>query len=158
NLVDFNGTLYFAANDGVHGGELWKSDGTAAGTVLVADINRGSDSSFPLSLSAVNGQLFFSATGSLAEGEELWVSDGTAKGTQLVKDILPGPADSVPFDFHSFNGSLYFTADNGTGPGLWRSDGTAAGTVLLKGGSYPFSLTNVNGRLFFSVFDTEHGV
>src|SRR5437764_7940896 len=41
-LVNVNGTLFFSADDGVHGQELWKSDGTAAGTVLVSDINPGS--------------------------------------------------------------------------------------------------------------------
>ena len=34
-----SGTLFFAANDGSDGRELWKSDGTAAGTVLVKDIS-----------------------------------------------------------------------------------------------------------------------
>ena len=42
NLTNVNGTLFFAADDGTHGNELWKSDGTAAGTVLVKDINTGS--------------------------------------------------------------------------------------------------------------------
>ena len=46
NLTNVNGTLFFAANDGTHGYELWKSDGTAAGTVLVKDINPGSGDSY----------------------------------------------------------------------------------------------------------------
>ena len=40
-------TLFFTADDGVNGNELWKSDGTEAGTVLVKDINPGSGSSSP---------------------------------------------------------------------------------------------------------------
>ena len=61
-LTNVNGTLFFAANDGTHGYELWKSDGTAAGTVLVKDINPGgSTGSGPQSLTNVNGTLFFTA-------------------------------------------------------------------------------------------------
>ncbi|NIP52547.1 MAG: hypothetical protein GWN61_15505, partial [candidate division Zixibacteria bacterium] len=41
SLINVNGTLFFAASDGIHGYELWKSDGTAAGTVMVKDINPG---------------------------------------------------------------------------------------------------------------------
>ena len=36
-LANVNGTLYFRANDGINGFELWKSDGTEAGTVMVKD-------------------------------------------------------------------------------------------------------------------------
>ena len=56
-----NGTLFFTADDGTTGRELWKSDGTAAGTVLVKDINPGSASSDPSYLTNVNGTLFFTA-------------------------------------------------------------------------------------------------
>ena len=38
NLTVLNGTLYFSANDGIHGTQLWKSDGTAAGTTMVTDL------------------------------------------------------------------------------------------------------------------------
>src|SRR5260370_29626052 len=46
-LTNVNGTVFFAAADGTHGKELWKSDGTSAGTVLVKDIRPGSYSSLP---------------------------------------------------------------------------------------------------------------
>ena len=70
-LTDVNGTLFFIANDGTTGNELWKSDGTAAGTVLVKDINPGASGSFPDKLTNVNGTLFFSATDGTT-GNELW--------------------------------------------------------------------------------------
>ena len=83
-------TLFFRALDGVHGDELWASDGTAAGTRLVADIWPGNGGwSYPSFLTAVGDTLFFGAADGL-HGQELWASDGTAAGTRLVKDIFPG--------------------------------------------------------------------
>src|SRR5438874_12326946 len=77
--------FYFRANDGIHGTELWRSDGTAEGTALVADITASSANADPASLINVNGTLFFTAT-ETAHGRELWKSDGTAVGTVLVAD------------------------------------------------------------------------
>src|SRR5205807_403080 len=71
HLANVNGTLFFAADDGTHGTELWKSDGTAAGTVLVQDINPNGSSS-PSYLINVNGTLFFTANDGLP-GAEPWV-------------------------------------------------------------------------------------
>ena len=86
NLTNVNGTLFFTAKDVTHGTELWRSDGTVAGTSLVKDIRSGSDSSDPGLLTNVNGTLFFTANDGTT-GRELWKSDGTAAGTVLVKDI-----------------------------------------------------------------------
>ena len=91
--MNVNGTLYFTVNDAVHGDELWKSNGTDKGTVMVKDIAAGKypsgggpRSSNPFDLTAVNGTLFFSADDGV-HGRELWKSNGTVAGTVLVKDI-----------------------------------------------------------------------
>jgi ELWxxDGT repeat protein len=62
DLTEVNGTLYFRAYDPTNGYELWKSDGTSAGTVLVRDIHSGGSSSRPSFLTNVNGTLYFKAT------------------------------------------------------------------------------------------------
>src|SRR5262249_38770592 len=131
NLINVNGTLFFTAFSTGFGIELWKSDGTAAGTVMVRDSNPGLFSSNPGNLTNVGGTLFFTAGGGL--GAELWKSDGTAAGTVLMADLFPGTVGSNPISLTAFNGKLLFDGFNGVnGNELWISDGTAGGTMLVK--------------------------
>ncbi len=124
--------MFFVANDETHGEELWKSDGTAAGTVLVKDINPGALGSAPKELANVGGRCFFAASDD-THGRELWKSDGTEAGTVLVKDIEAGSGEAVPTEIVDRGGVAYFSAESTTsGLELWKSDGTEAGTTLVK--------------------------
>src|SRR6266581_889762 len=142
--------LFFAASDGASGVELWKTNGTDAGTVCVKNINPGAGST-PLGLTVFNGALYFLANDG-SSGAELWKSDGTVAGTVRVKDINPGPIGSSTSGFTVFNGALYFAANDGTsGVELWKTNGTEAGTVRVKdintgaGSSSAFGFTVFNG-------------
>ncbi|MEX0675655.1 MAG: ELWxxDGT repeat protein [Pirellulales bacterium] len=158
--------LFFSANDGTNGFELWKSDGSENGTVQVKDINPNpGDGSYPRYLTNVSGELFFSANDT-TDGRELWKSDGSEDGTVQVKDINPNTGDgSYPYSLTNVNGMLFFAANDGTnGNELWKSDGSQDGTVPVKDinpdpgdGSYPRYLTNVSGTLFFSANDGTNG-
>jgi RNA polymerase sigma factor (sigma-70 family) len=163
-------TLFFVADNGEHGYALRKSDGTAAGTVVVKQVNAclAVEKTSLRAWADVNGTLFFAAWDG-ARGQELWKSDGTAEGTVLVKDIAAGPRNSNPCLLTDVNGTLFFTADDGVhGRELWKSDGTAAGTKMVKdirpgrAGGFPEewmgNLTNVNGTLFFMADDGVHGL
>lgn len=131
-LTNVNGLLYFVAEDAQHGRELWKSDGTAAGTVMVKDIIAGQAGSSPSHLANVNGVLYFSAEDGV-HGRELWVSDGTLTGTKMVRDINSGIAGSFPESFTYLKGRTFFTAfTNSAGRELWATNGSASETVLFK--------------------------
>ncbi len=125
------------ADDGVAGSELWKSDGTADGTVLVSDVNPGGPGSQPAGLCVVGTVLFFAATNGYF-GRELWRSDGTTTGTRLVTDIVRRTGNSFPSLLTPLGSILLFVAQDrisggpGHGPELWRSDGFYTGTVLVK--------------------------
>jgi ELWxxDGT repeat protein len=169
SLVEFRERLYFAVNleDGRKG--LWKSDGTAAGTVPVKEYaaSPGDTSSGALSeLTPLGSRLFF-VVGDATHGRELWVSDGTTGGTRLVKDITSGSGGSHLFNLTATRGSLlFFRFVPGTPPlpertELWRSNGTEAGTVRVKDlgpeSSLIFSQTLVGDTLFFVLSDPDHG-
>lgn len=118
--------VVFAATTPEHGRELWRTDGTSAGTLLVADLASGSASSSPRGFAVLGDRVFF-----FANGDELWLSDGTASGTRLVKDL---GVDPVSLGGLAPVGSrhVYFRASTpSTGLELWRSDGTSAGTSLV---------------------------
>ena len=99
SLTNVNGTLFFSADDGANGYELWKSDGTAAGTVLVKDIRPGADSSYPRSLTNVNGTLFFEADDG-ANGRELWkAAEFSDDFNRVDSTTLGAPWTEVAGDF-----------------------------------------------------------
>jgi ELWxxDGT repeat protein len=73
SMAAFDGAVFFAADNGVNGIELWTSDGTEAGTVMVRDIAPGSAHGGPAGLTAVGRFLLFSAVDG-EHGRELWRS------------------------------------------------------------------------------------
>jgi ELWxxDGT repeat protein len=165
DLTNVYGTLFFSANDGIHGQQLWKSDGTPNGTAMVTDIPGFFGAGFfPSLLTIVNHTLFLSGI-DRTYGTELWKSDGTASGTVQVADINPGSAGSYPTYLTNVNGTLFFTAYDGShGVALWKSDGSANGTVAVAGftsGRFQnrelVDFANLNGTLFFSAYDGAHG-
>lgn len=121
---DINGDLYvlgnevfFTADDGIYGYDIWKSDGTNSGTVLLKDINP-SNAVGEIVIQPYNNKLYFFATGSL------WESDGTEGGTHVFSNIY-----SNSFKGGIVNGKLVFYTSNYE---LWTSDGTTANTMLLN--------------------------
>jgi ELWxxDGT repeat protein len=170
NFTAFDGYIYFSADDGTSGRELWRSNGTTLGTTRVADINSGPDSSDPSEFTVFDGHLYFSAAGSCDEGcdTELWRTDGTELGTTRVANIGIGTNSSYPSEFTVFNGYLYFQANDGTngtnGNELWRTDGTEAGTTMVKDinedanyDSDPDGFTAFDGYLYFSADNGDDG-
>jgi ELWxxDGT repeat protein len=162
-LFDFGGTLFFAgtANDGTGNLELWRSDGTQAGTFRVKDIFPGPNPSSPYCFVDVGGTLFFAANDGTS-GQELWRTDGTEAGTIRVRDILPGGGNSTPSFLTNAGGTLFFTASDASAGELWRSDGTEAGTFRVAdvnpgGASRPESLVHAGGKLFFSANEGVRG-
>ena len=172
NLTNVGGVLFFSADDGSNGTELWKSDGTVVGTQLVRDIFTGIEddqpnSSFPGLFVAREDELFFVAD-TADEGPELWKSDGTEAGTVIVADINDGSegAFTNASQMVVLDDILLFTADDGErGVELWRSDGTEAGTSIVQdiiegadsGLSSLSSLTVLNGHLYFTADDGVNG-
>ncbi|MCG8648716.1 MAG: hypothetical protein MI861_02725, partial [Pirellulales bacterium] len=117
-------SLFFAGSTSEHGSELWKTDGSDAGTQLVRDINPGSAGSNPNWFTNANGTLFFTADDG-THGTEVWQSDGSTVGTLLVDDVIPNDSFSAPHDLTAVGDVVYFGANAATGgefdDELWRA-------------------------------------
>src|SRR5260221_2587464 len=127
DFFQYGSRVLFEATTNESGTELWSTDGTAGGTLQVADIYRGEESSSPTGFVLLNGNVVFNATDA-ARGQELWITNGTEAGTRLLADLRPGTPSSAPGSRVVYHGKLYFAADDGVdGSELWVTDGTPAG-------------------------------
>lgn len=163
-FASLGGELFFTSDDGVHGVELWKTDGTAAGSVLLKDVCPGACGAMPRALTRSGSRILFFANDG-EHGWELWSTDGTADGTSLVKDIRPGLEGGANTAWMlEAGGRVFFPADDGLlGHELWASDGTAVGTVLVKDirtgpeGSVPVPHAAAGGQVLLDADDGVHG-
>jgi ELWxxDGT repeat protein len=162
-LLSLGALAVFSAQTPALGTELWVTDGSSAGTVLLKDIFSGEYPSTPRNLTRLGARIFFTAESEL-EGLELWTTNGTAAGTTVVKDIAPGPASSIPDDLVVRNGILFFSAwSPDYGRELWRSDGSPGGTVRLTDiapgpkSSSPQRVSRAGDLLYFTATDQIHG-
>ena len=176
DLFVYDGYLFFSADDGTNGRELWRTDGTAVGTTMVADIfpnnlnsafGKGSNPEYFIEF---NNELYFAAIGydvglNQITGNELYKYTNT-NGWDRIRDIYPGNLNSgiLSNPFIKMNNELYVIAQDGSAGSnqfeLWKTDGSEAGTqkVVDINALNSISLENIvanqdyvvlNNKLFF---------
>lgn len=121
-VAEYNGLVYFSANGGTEGMELWTTDGTEENTELFVDVLPGIGQSSPGNLTVAIGKLFFTA----GSPRGTYVTDGTQAGTTLLMD--------VPFQgfLGEFGSTAYFYGGTQANPsGIWKTDGTGPGTIMI---------------------------
>ena len=181
-----NGAVLFNARTEEEGAELWLSDGTADGTVLLKDINTiNEDNSFsrgstPRAFVLVGDRIFFTAT-TEATGEELYVSDGTSFGTRMTDEINPGSAGTISDPFDPRTGVVTFSKilvagdpggnmaffvgqEDGEGTNVFATTGDPGGTIQLTDFGYPINFQPIEDLVaggtyaFFSAYTPGEGV
>lgn len=151
SFVLFDSLVYFAADDGIHGNEIWRSNVKENGTAMAFDLNAGATGSNPTSLYVYNNSLFFFASN--GSGKQLWKTNGKLSSTV---QLTTGTHSVFSTPIIGLNGTVYFNFDDAAhGEELWSTDGTAAGTHLVKDinagtlGSFITDFTIFNNKLYF---------
>lgn len=115
DLFNAQGTLYFSANNGTNGQELFRTNGTSVGTVIDTDINPGTGSSDPAYMAQLNGYLYFAATG--------------ANGRELYKTLIVGP-NTAPILNPALTPTLTAQDEDN-----FNATGTAINTLIASAGA-----------------------
>lgn len=169
-MMTFNNKLYFQANNGFLGTELWSHDPNTNSTQCLTDINPGGNSSTIAFITAFNNKLYFAGTNGNDTstgntGLELYCFDPSSNLTSLVFDINPGYQPSNPFGLTVINNKLYFVASEPLhGKELYVYDGInvtrltdinpgPSQGVYTSDHSYP---TLFNGSIYFAANDSNN--
>lgn len=139
-----DGTLLFSGHDGAPSGtELWRTDGTTAGTRLVRDLQPGQHDSYSYGFVALSdGTVLFKAI--TEAGDEIWRTDGTTDGTFLVRDLAPSGTDQYPGGLVPAGSRAFFSFKGKLGVTDGTFDGTSVTSVPIEGG-----LTTHGGKALF---------
>lgn len=157
NYVIYDGKMYFEADNGTDGDELFVYDGTGLPT-MVEDLNPGSGNSDPNNFVVFNGALYFEADNGTT-GDEVYKYDGTS--ISLVADIRVGGSDGGITNMTVYNNAIYFEADNGTDSDqLFKIDASEQVTQYVinpSGNADPSEFFEWNGKLYFEADDGTNG-
>ena len=128
-----NDELFFVGLSDEYGIELWKTDGTEAGTSVVKDINPGRETGMYDDYTWDNfivttNKMYFPADDGV-HGLELWTTSGTEESTFMLKDIIPGSQDTHPRHMVRIGETVYFVARGNSQIALWKTEGTSNSTV-----------------------------
>lgn len=141
----------FTADDGVHGRELWASDGTTAGTTMVSDLTQGAASTTFVvgNENTVLGDTFLFQTGSVEAGRALYATDGTEAGTRLLVPEVTAPRQGVGVaGVIASAGFAYFVTASADGKRqLQRTDGVTVEALFEVLGQAPAEGEAVMTRL-----------
>ncbi|MDF2436066.1 MAG: hypothetical protein K0Q95_442 [Bacteroidota bacterium] len=165
-IGDLNGELLYvkrSTTSSTSNFQLWKSDGTAGGTVMIKQFggNPLGTAGDPNNFTFAGSKMFFTVAD--AAGRELWVTDGSTMGTNMVIDLAPGfVTGTIPYSgaenqaMVAYNGKVYFAGSTtGADPELYSSDGTAVGTTVVyqyagASGCNPDHFKVWNNELYFA--------
>ncbi|MEH1837886.1 MAG: pre-peptidase C-terminal domain-containing protein [Nostoc sp.] len=168
-LTAVGNTLYFVTDSNNDFNlELWKSDGTANGTVIIKTDGQAPNVGLGFFFLTAVGNILYFVGNDPVTGLELWRTDGTDANTLLVKDIWTGtnassqPNNSIPTSLVNFNSTLAFAASDGSNREVWFSDGTTANSrkvsnINATGNANPDRLTVVGTQLFFTANNGTNG-
>jgi ELWxxDGT repeat protein len=150
--------VVFSANDATHGQELWVTDGTAAGTRLVQDLNPGSADASPAMVGRIGSAAIFTASD--GAGAALWASDGASDAVKLMP--LPPTSESgarLTITAADTRVYLLFRPGYNEPTEIFVTDGTPAGTRDLGAFSTNLDLTPIGagGNLYFAGQDQTVG-
>jgi len=159
-FVPLNDLLYFSADDGINGKQLWQTDGTAEGTHIAVRVNE-IGATTPRELQVYGDKLLFAATTSQSE-RVLYVSDGTSAGTSRIGGLSQIEVYSDPSSMFPLGDYIYFGAISGAlniGWELWRASASNPGSNLVKdirvgtSSSSPVTIGSFKGELLFLAKD-----
>jgi len=132
--------------------EIWKSDGTEQGTVLIREFPFDDD--YFYGFEEAGPFIYFSASGGI-NGNELWKTDGTPEGTEIGYNLTPNKNEGAPSIIGQFNNKLLYDFNTSLGDRTYLTNGTEEGTNLIfEGGT--LAAKEFDGFIYGTAYSSVH--